>query len=223
MFLGDLQNQAKIDFLKKQLFLAILRISAILELDFNEFSLYFRSQLGIFFDFLSGSYFEVNFWCFFREKHTTQKMKKCLSINKIQCFVRFARLQKVREVMKNQHAKNIDFSSKNRWKIDEKVGCSGLPSKSRPKHYHGSLTFQKKRFSSQFWGPGGYPRIVSELAETRLEPTWDSSGCPGELHGVSGTLLVPSRDSPGTLRGPPQGWFYTNFKTHVNVSRYWNL
>ena len=61
MFLGDLQNQAKIDFLKKQLFLAILRISAILELDFNEFSLYFRSQLGIFFDFLSGSYFEVNF------------------------------------------------------------------------------------------------------------------------------------------------------------------
>ena len=86
-----------------------------------------------------------------------------------------------------------------------KLVAAASPAKINQNTTMGASPFKKKRFFSQFWGPGGYPRIVSELAETRLEPTWDSSGCPGELHGVSGTLLVPSWDSPGTLRGPPRG------------------
>ena len=39
-----------------------------------------------------------------------KKMKKCLPIYKLQCFVRVARLKKKRESLENHNEKNIDFS-----------------------------------------------------------------------------------------------------------------
>ena len=37
-------------------------------------------------------------------------MEKCLPIRKLQCFMRVARLKKMREALKNDDEKNIDFS-----------------------------------------------------------------------------------------------------------------
>ena len=68
--------------------------------------------------------------------------------------------RKIQGRLEKNDEKNIDFSTKNRWKIDEQVGCSTLPSKNRENHCPGIPIFAKNRFFSRFWGPLGDPKIT---------------------------------------------------------------
>ena len=58
----------------------------------------------------NGCSFSMNFSHFSKKNTKNEKMKKCLPIYKLQCFVRVARLKKMRDALKNHDEKNIDFS-----------------------------------------------------------------------------------------------------------------
>lgn len=107
-------------------------------------------------------------------------MKKLLSIYNLQCFVRVAMSKTMQGGIENIDKKNIEFFLKNRWKIDEKVGCGGLPSKNRQKDCHVTLIFRKSRIFCRFWGPRGDPKILPEgwvsLNQQVLAAIWGPCG-----------------------------------------------
>ena len=55
--------------------------------------------------------------------------------------------------------KNVDFLLEKRRKIDENIGCDGLPSKNRQKDCHVTLIFRKNRIFRRFWPPRGDPKM----------------------------------------------------------------
>ena len=67
-----------------------------------------------------GCSFALNFSHFSMKNIKIEKMKKCLPIRKLRCFVRVTRLKKMREALKNHNEKNIDFFMKNRSDIPSK-------------------------------------------------------------------------------------------------------
>ena len=68
--------------------------------------------------------------------------------------------RKIQGRLQKNDEKNIDFSTKNRWKIDEQVDCSTLPSKNRENHCSGISIFAKNPFFGRIWGPLGDPKIT---------------------------------------------------------------
>ena len=68
-------------------------------------------------------------------------MKKWVSIRKNHTIVKVAMSKKKQGWLEKGEEKNIDFLVKNRWKIDEKVGCSALLSKNQKNDYPESPIF----------------------------------------------------------------------------------
>ena len=87
-------------------------------------------------------------------------MKKCLPIRKLRCFVRVARLKKIREALKNHNEKNINFS----WKFDpissQKNESNQICYKNHSKHVNqGTLSVYGLIFGP-FRDPKGIPKLL---------------------------------------------------------------
>ena len=82
-------------------------------------------------------------------------MKKFISIYKNQYIVRVAMSEKMQGYLQKNNEKNIDFLFKNRWKIDEKVGCSALLSKNRKNDCPGTPIFTQSTIFGRFRDPLG--------------------------------------------------------------------
>ena len=109
-----------------------------------------------------------------------KKTKKLVSIRVLQCFVRVAMSKTMQGGIEKIDEKNIDFLLAKRRKIDENIGCDGLPSKNRQKDCHVTLIFRKSRIFRRFWPPRGDPKMGKmgrrSLAEGVLGAIWEPSG-----------------------------------------------
>ena len=155
MFLGDPQNQRKIESLKKQHFLAILRNSGIFQLNFDQFWLRFGFQVGDCFEHLSGPYVEVDFWLFFEQNTKTQKMQKCFPVRKIRCFVKVARFKKTQAFMNDYVTFLVEISRKINQKSTKKVGKLASATKIDKNAALGAPFVAWNRFWVDFWTSEG--------------------------------------------------------------------
>ena len=123
-----------------------------------------------------GRYVYILFWVhvltwilehFYSKISRNQNMKKCVSICKYRCFVRVAMSKTLQGSLEKRNEENNDFSIKNRWKINEKVGCSTLTSKNRENCCPGTSIFSNNRFFGRFLGPRGDPKMVKNLRVRR--------------------------------------------------------
>ena len=110
--------------------------------------------------FFDGCSFSLNFSHFSMKNIKIEKMKKCLPIRKLRCFMRVARLKKMREALKNHDEKNIDFS----WKFDpisrQKNESNQICYTNHSKHVNqGTLSVYGLIFGP-FRDPKGIPKLL---------------------------------------------------------------
>ena len=105
-----------------------------------------------------GSVFSSTFGNFSMIKLQTRKIKKCLPICKLRCFVRVARLKKMKEALNIHVEKNIDFSLK----IDPISSQKIKPNQACYRNHKNNVTLGT--FSvhwsifDQFWSPKEVPK-----------------------------------------------------------------
>ena len=108
--------------------------------------------------FFDSCSFSWNFSHFSMKHIKNEKMKKCLPIRKLRCFMRVARLKKNREALKIHDKKNLDFPLK----IDPISSQKSEPNQICYKNYskcatQGTLAVHGLIFAP-FWDPKGIPK-----------------------------------------------------------------
>ena len=108
--------------------------------------------------FFDGCSFSLNFSHFSMKNIKIEKMKKCLPIYKLRCFMRVARLKKMREALKNHDEKNIIFRCKFDPIFRQKNESNQICYKNHSKYAtQGTLSVHGLIFAP-FWDPKGIPK-----------------------------------------------------------------
>ena len=110
--------------------------------------------------FFDGCSFSLNFSHFSMKNIKIEKMKKCLPICKLRCFMRVARLKKMREALENHPEENIDFSLKIEPISNQKTEPNQICDTNHSKYVtQGTLSVHGLIFRP-FWDPKGIPKLL---------------------------------------------------------------
>ena len=109
--------------------------------------------------FFDSCSFSWNFSHFSMKHIKNEKMKKCLPIRKLRCFMEVARLKKMREALKNHDGTNIDFSLKIAPISSQKSEPNQIYCNNHSKYVtQGTLSTHGLIFGP-FWSPKGIPKL----------------------------------------------------------------
>ena len=160
MFFAIPKIYQKIDPSDTHLWGLIFASSAKITQTNTEISVILGPSVSHFLRFFDGCSFSLKSSRFSMKNIHIEKMKKCLPIRKLRCFMRVARLKKNREALKIHDEKNLDFSLK----IDPISSQKNEPNQICYKNYskcatQGTLAVHGLIFAP-FWDPKGIPKSL---------------------------------------------------------------